>query len=160
MNRVVRLAIKILGWTSALAVGVAVILVLLLYFTGFPGAIDTGRARYTHDRILELADAFETYRTARGRYPIGGCLDAVAGVSGQEDLPRITDGWRRPFKIQCNGHSYTIVSYARDGKPDAPDLASYTLGRTLGFEADIVYSDGRYIQWPEQIRGPESTIHE
>ena len=160
MNRVVRTAIKILGWTGALVLGAAIILVLLLYFTGFPGAINTGRTRYTHDRIVELADAFEKYRSARGRYPIGGCLDAVADASGQDSLLRFTDGWRRPFRIECNGHSYTIVSYARDGKPDAPDLASYTFGRTLDFDSDLVYSDGRYLQWPEQVRHSESMIQE
>jgi len=160
MNSFGRTTFKILGWASALVFGAAIILVVLFYFTGFPGAINTGRTRYTHDRIVELADAFEIYRSARGQYPNGGCLDAVADTSGNDSLLGFTDGWGRPFRIDCNGHSYTIVSYARDGKPDAPDLASSTLRRGLDFDSDLVYSDGRYLHWPEQVRHTESMIQE
>ena len=53
-----------------------------------------------------------------------------------------------------------MIRYAGDEKPDAHDLASYTLGRTLDCDPDIVYPGGRYIQWPDQVHGPESTIHE
>lgn len=61
---------------------------------------------------------------------------------------KATDGWRRPYWYTSDGHRYTLISYALDGKPDPP----YMNGPTHRFEEDIVMSDGVFIQWPEGVQ--------
>ena len=60
----------------------------------------------------------------------------------------VNDGWRNPFHYLGQNLSYTVWSYGRDGVEQSPLL----LRATTTFEADIVLSDGIFIQWPEGMQ--------
>jgi hypothetical protein len=47
-----------------------------------------------------------------------------------------------------DGIFYTILSLGWDGNSDTP----YSFGTTHTFDADIVFTNGSFLQWPE---GPQ-----
>jgi hypothetical protein len=91
------------------------------------GAIDRGKQKYTMARMQEIARAIEAGRSAE--HP--------------------ADGWGTPFLIERSGTSYTIVSFGDCGEPDIPRGAKYSGGTTIRFSDDIVFSDGRFIRYPQ-----------
>jgi len=58
------------------------------------------------------------------------------------------DGWQRPLTYQGEGHSYTVASFGGDGTPQP----SPPLGSTTSFSADILVSNGVFIQWPDGMQ--------
>jgi hypothetical protein len=91
-----------------------------------------------------------------GSYPACGQYDDVTGCLASR-LPagaltelRLTDAWGRPFRYHSDdaGRSYLLISYATDGVYDRLGR----VGPTSSHDADIVYSDGDFVQWPGRIR--------
>jgi general secretion pathway protein G len=69
------------------------------------------------------------------------------------------DGWKNPFQFYMNyanplgGVSImAIVSYGRDGKPDA---TSYTVTGfdPTDYDRDLVWADGYWGRWPQKTSG-------
>ncbi len=58
------------------------------------------------------------------------------------------DGWQRPLTYQGEGYSYTVTSLGGDGvaQPGPPR------GPTTSFSADILVSNGVFIQWPDGMQ--------
>lgn len=91
------------------------------------GAIDRGKQTYTMARMRELAAAIEEGR----------------------QVGKPVDGWGTPFLIEQSGTSITIVSFGDCGEPDIPNGAKYQEGTTYRSRDDIVFSDGRFIRYPQ-----------
>jgi len=60
----------------------------------------------------------------------------------------VSDGWHNPLYYYGQSLNYTIWSYARDGVVQSP----LVLGPTTYLDADIVLSNGLFIQWPEGMQ--------
>jgi general secretion pathway protein G len=116
-------------------------------------AIQRARQSRTMTDMRTIAGALVLYEQDYVDYPI------ETSLASAEDLRphlqpymgdfKATDGWRRPYwYISSDGHRYSLISYALDGKPDPP----YSNGPTHRFEEDIVMSDGVFIQWPEGVQ--------
>ena len=65
------------------------------------------------------------------------------------------DGWKHPIRVYVGryddrGHarSYLVRSLGRDGRAEG---RRYSLGRTSGFDEDLVFSDGNFVRYPEGI---------
>ncbi len=93
------------------------------------------------------------------RYPVcydfadlESCLDKKLPAGSLKDL-RLKDAWGRAIQYHTDreGKEYILVSYANDGKYD--ELGK--VGPTQSYDADIVFSNGDFIQWPGWIRKAE-----
>ena len=97
-------------------------------------------------KLRKLATLTESFRNEHGFYPLASNItelnDALGQSSGRWSRE---DGWARDFVFRYDKSSYTIISLGRDGalQPDPPG------GKTGDMDADIIYSMGRFIQWPE-----------
>jgi hypothetical protein len=59
--------------------------------------------------------------------------------------PPDVDGWNNGWQVDsAAGADYSVVSPGKDGA-DGPR----TGGTTQAFDCDIVFSDGRFFQWPQ-----------
>ena len=101
----------------------------------------------------------EWARTNGGSYPVCENFDDVARClapslsNGALAGVHLKDAWGRPFRYHTDprGTSYVLLSYANDGRDDGLGRT----GPTSDYNADIVFSDGAFVQWPGNIR-PES----
>ncbi len=123
-------------------------------------AINRGRQKRTMGDIRTLATAVEAYTVDFEFYPNVGDGDASAQLETYlvatflRKLPQ-RDGWNNTIKWNGTtaGVAYTFWSAAKDG-PSAG--ATCTLvnggGPKTDFAADIVYSAGTFVQWPEGMQ--------
>jgi len=124
---------------------------------GLGDAFAYGNLRRTMVDLKRLGQRVEdSVRQSDGTYPVCVRYDDVADCLASH-LPadalgnlRLTDAWGRPFRYHSDdqGKSYTLVSYATDGVYDQMGRA----GPTSSYDADIVYSDGDFVQWLGRIR--------
>jgi len=105
-------------------------------------------------RLGEVVDGWA--REKKGSYPVckgyenvTGCLRSRLPGDALADL-RLNDAWGRPFQYHGDddGTTYVLVSYATDGQHDGLGMA----GPTSSYDADIVFSNGDFVQWPGRIR--------
>jgi hypothetical protein len=107
-------------------------------------------------KIGALVDSVGKKQTEDGpRYPV--CFDFASVKSCLEkklpehslDNLRLVDAWGNPILYHTGreGKEYILVSYASDGKYD--DLGK--VGPTQGYDCDIVFSQGDFLQWPGWI---------
>jgi hypothetical protein len=143
----------------------------MMMLTGAVGEIMT----HEQAECLELSDAFAHGNQVRtmsdlkrlgrivddwarengGAYPVCArfedVTDCLASSLPQEALAhlRVNDAWGRPFQYHSDeaGMSYVLISYATDGLSDGLGMA----GPTSSYDADIVFSNGDFVQWPGHI---------
>jgi hypothetical protein len=102
--------------------------------------------------MRSVGTAVESYSVDFNFYPIyTGAVDGTA--AGMEIEPTYIkktptkDGWSGVMQYECaDGSEYTIQSYA---KGNANDGLVGTGGPTQPFDADIFFSNGVFVQWPE-----------
>ena len=58
------------------------------------------------------------------------------------------DGWGEPVFYDSDGSHYTVISFGWRGSSNLP----YVGGPTSTFDADIVFADGNFLQWPEGLQ--------
>ena len=135
---VVLVAVAVVGIIAAIAI------------PSLLNAANHGKQRQTMSDLRAIGSGLEAYWVDHKSYP--------AGARSVEDLvPHLqptyiqavpgTDGWKRPFQLEVSkaGDGYRIASYGGDGKPDPAPAG----GATTDYDADIVYENGQFVQWPE-----------
>jgi general secretion pathway protein G len=115
-------------------------------------AIERGRQRRSMADMRTVANAVCAYAVDLVLVPQVG--DGVVA----DTLPYLSptymrkhplhDGWHNPLHFAGEGLNYTVWSYARDGSAQSP----LQLGPTTTFDADIVLSNGIFVQWPEGMQ--------
>lgn len=121
-------------------------------------AINRGRQRRTMADLRSIGTALEAYSIDFNHYPDS----TAAGTVSAQLAPYLTptyikklpdnDGWNKPNCVQIDTSlaSYTLWSNARDG---AGTCDTFTLvgtgGPTTSFDADIIFANGQFVQWPE-----------
>jgi hypothetical protein len=105
-------------------------------------------------RLGEVVDGWArehegTYPVCKGYGDVTGCLASRLPDGALADL-RLKDAWGRAFQYHGHedGETYVLISYATDGRYDELGQA----GPTSSYDADIVYSNGDFLQWPGRIR--------
>jgi general secretion pathway protein G len=112
-------------------------------------AIDKGKQKRTMADLRSIGTAVEAYAVDTAKFPAGAAdwnaLKALINPYFIKDPPG-TDGWNTVWDTvtDANGTDYTLASYGKDGL-----LGSRTGGQTVSFNCDIVFSEGRFFQWPE-----------
>lgn len=116
-----------------------------------------GNQRRTMIDMKKIAGMIETAaKKQEGRYPICsgfGDVPACLGTklpSGSLSEIRLKDAWGNPliYHTDREGAKYALISYAADGVDDGLGQ----VGPTQGYNCDIVFSNGDFIQWPGWIR--------
>jgi hypothetical protein len=102
--------------------------------------------------IRTIGAAVESYGTDNARYPTGiadwPSLKTIINPHFMK-APPDADAWANTWDATTStGDDYTLASPGKDGLPSARPG-----GRTTQFDCDIVFSNGRFFQWPE---GPQS----
>ena len=69
--------------------------------------------------------------------------------AGQPFVP-MRDDWGHPMRIRARGRHYSIRAAGRDGEFEQ-DVPLKRIRTTTGFDADIVFLDGNFVQMPEGI---------
>lgn len=118
-------------------------------------ALSHGNQVRTMTDLKQLGRVVEEWRKKAGTYPVCDGFDAVTDCLASS-LPgdaladlRLDDAWGRPFLYHSDdeGASYLLISYATDGEYDGLGKA----GPTSSYNADIVFADGDFVQWPGHI---------
>ncbi len=125
-------------------------------------AVQRGKQKRTMADMRTLATAIEAYAVDNNFYPPATCAaglftaagSAVATASFTLLSPTYLahaptqDGWGRFYYYQSgiSGTAYNITSAGRDGVVGTP---ASLCGTTTDFNADIIYTNGTFVQWPE-----------
>jgi general secretion pathway protein G len=136
-----------------LLIVVAVIgLIVAIAVPNLVNAIQRARQTRSVADLSAIAKAVSMYQQDRAEYPIqtplGGADFLKSTLLTYMGSFQATDGWMRSFQYVSDGHEYTILSYGMDGVASLP----YTRGSTNLFNADIVITNGMFLQWPEGVQ--------
>lgn len=128
-------------------------------------AIQRAKQRRSMGDIRTTATAIEAYAVDLNRYPPAGGYTIPTGVLPSVTLGKISnyvsptyvkqvplsDGWNSWFmgSTDSSGSLYALASAGRDG---SYKKATSLLGPTTDFNADIVYVNGSFVQWPEGVQ--------
>jgi len=112
-------------------------------------ALHKGKQKRTMSDLHSIAEAVEAYHIDHASYPRG--VADWTTLQGHISpffikAPPERDGWAHVWTVTTSaaGSAYTVVSLGKDGYPD-----SWAGGMTGDFNCDIVFSDGRFFQWPQ-----------
>ncbi|MGH9443640.1 MAG: prepilin-type N-terminal cleavage/methylation domain-containing protein [Thermoanaerobaculia bacterium] len=127
-------------------------------------ALQRGKQKRTMSDMRNLAIAIESYNVDNNQYPTATTCPTFPAADKSLDSgsfvllkptyiaqPPFQDGWQKPLHYgveATTGQSYTIGSGGRDGAYTDPTVC----GTTTDFNADIVYSNGTFIAYPD---GPQ-----
>ena len=115
-------------------------------------AIQRSRQSRTMADMRMISQGIEAYQNDHSDYPIvsDGTVDMLnADLQIYIRKYNHLDGWGEPFTYDSDGIHYTMVSFALGGTETLPR----PFGPTNTFDADIMFSDGLFVQWPE---GPQT----
>jgi type II secretion system protein G len=126
-------------------------------------AMQRSRQKRTMADIRSLATAWEARATDINEYTVSGAAvtwpGTTAGFIASKvaaavqptyiKVAPITDGWGTQFAggVSTDGQAYSIESYGKD-KVNATDNG----GPTNKFDADIVFSNGTFVQYPDGVQ--------
>ena len=106
---------------------------------------DAERARWTMQDMMSWKTVFEAYKLDHKAYPVVSTIEEAraAGEPVYIKHAPMTDAWGRPYRIESDGKTFTIVSAGADGifKPE-----TWTTGGTVAsFDDDaVVTNEGRW----------------
>jgi type II secretion system protein G len=125
-------------------------------------AVQRGKQKRTMSDMRTLATAIEAYAVDNNVYPPAACpggtftgtptqLTATTNFSRLTPTyvaqPPVKDGWQNFLFYSLDSaasQQYAIWSGGRNGA-----VSGAVCGTTTDFNADIIYSNGSFIQWPE-----------
>ena len=136
-----------------LLIVVAIIgIIVVLAIPNLIAAIQRSRQSRTMADIRMISEGVEAYQNDHSFYPVvdNGTVSALSAdlavyIRKFNDL----DGWGEPIFYESDGTQYTVISFGWNGSSNLP----YVDGPTNTFDADIVFADGNFLQWPE---GPQT----
>jgi general secretion pathway protein G len=151
--------IELLIVVTIIGIIVAIVVINLL------NAIERARQRRTMGDMRSLAVAIEAFSTDKNRYPpaAGYTLPPgltvptkTLGVAATYLIPTyikvvpMADGWGSWFNydVSTTGADYMIRSCGRDGIPQSDP----PFGPVTSFNADIIFSNGVFVQYPEGVQ--------
>lgn len=125
-------------------------------------AIDRAKQKRTIGEIRNIALAWEAYATDVGSHQVAGAAFAFPTSFSYATLketlvPRYAkalpevDGWGHPldvgYGVTGDHTTYAIRSRGKDGQIDA----NYDQSLTKNFACDIIYSNGSFVVYPENL---------
>ena len=136
-----------------LLIVVAIIgIIAVLAIPNLINAIQRSRQSRSVADMRTISEGVEAYQTDHSFYPV---VDngTVAELNDYLEIYirkfNRVDGWGEPVFYDSDGSGYTVISFGRNKASNLP----YVEGATSTFDADIVFVDGNFSQWPE---GPQT----
>ena len=124
-------------------------------------AVQRGKQKRTMSDMRSLATAIEAYDVDNATYPTATCSSGLFTTAGPAlgagsftlltptyiAAPPNMDGWGHfmLYNVNAGLSVYNIRSLGRDNAVDS----AVNCGTTTDFNADIIYFNGNFIQWPE-----------
>lgn len=121
-------------------------------------AMQRSKQKRTMADMRSIATAWEARATDVNQYTAAGAVTfpdgtmAIATLAGMleptyiKKMPR-TDGWNTEYNALADPNAYSLRSYGRDKSADgAPG------GGVTDFNADIIFQNGSFVQYPEGIQ--------
>lgn len=156
---------------TGIIIGIVIGGIVLVAFIGILAAIaipnlltalQRSRGKRTMADMRSIATALESYATDHNdEYP-PATSPYVASLSSElspayiKSVPTV-DGWGTALRYECwpagKCEHYAIGSAAGNQKFEQDSLQNYSEGATTQFDADIVFSDGKFVQYPEKTTG-------
>ena len=104
-------------------------------------------------------EAFRTDRTDDATYPDASSVSDLSKALAPTYVKTVpaVDGWGTPMRYECwpagACEHYAIGSAGADKVFEQESLQDYAEEtKTTKFDSDIVYSDGRFLQYPEGVQ--------
>jgi len=137
------IAVAIIGIIAAIAVSTLI------------NAIQRGRQKQTMADLRIVGTAVMAYATDFATFPKVGLAAGTTNDLSTYITPTFiqalpsNDGWGRAILVlnESSGTSFTVYSKGRNGSG-----ALAAGGTTTTFDQAIVFSDGRFVQWPEGMQ--------
>ena len=130
---------------------IVVAIIALISMVAIPhmiGAMDKGKQAATVANIRQLNNALDVYAIEHNHYPKVESIGALAELLDGDYLRStpVVDGWGNPLVYECgeNAQDYTLTAVGKDGARQ-PTLKR---GPTASMDADIVFAEGKFVQWP------------
>jgi type II secretory pathway pseudopilin PulG len=157
-------AARLLQWPRRTFTGVAVALIVALSGVAtYEGMrLPSGsKQKRTMANIRAVAMAAEAYATDHNRYPTSRSvreLSRILDPTYSKELPR-RDAWRHDLRYELievgdGSQFYFVASPGKDGLWQRTQLTEYAPGGTTSFDADIIFSNGVFVQYPEGAQMP------
>ena len=115
-------------------------------------AIQRGKQKRTMGDMRTAATANESYSIDNNQYYVASSGNISAIAPGMEPtyvkkLPQ-KDGWNTDYNYVANSTEYSVTSYGKDRATGGNGTVT-AAGTTTTFTADIVFSTGSFVQFPE-----------
>jgi type II secretory pathway pseudopilin PulG len=122
-------------------------------------ALQRSRQKRTVEDIRKIATAVDKYATDENRCPEGSSVDDLAAAlvpKYLEAIPKI-DAWTTQLRYECwpagASRNYAIGSAGADKTFEHESLEEYGPDtKTSSFDNDIVFSNGKFVQYPEGVQ--------
>lgn len=127
---------------------VAAFVVILLSFVGVAGEDESAAQQQTVNDIRVIGTCIEAYAVDHAAYPVAATMQELADrvtPAYARELPSV-DGWGNRFEVRSSESTYELRSLAADGLRDSGE----PVGATTDANLDIVFSEGRFVQWPAE----------
>jgi hypothetical protein len=110
---------------------------------------DSAIAATAMSDIRTIATAVEAHHVDRGGYPAVGSLAELRPQVSPVYIRALPekDGWGSAYQYSSDGSSYEVRSLGSDSMREP----RYVGGPVGDSEADIVFVDGKFVQWPAGI---------
>ena len=141
-----------------IVLGIVFAIIAAIVLPNLLNAIDRGKQMRTLAEMRAIARAVGSYSVDVGHYPVSRSLEKLEvldsvriALEPKYSLIPTTDGWAGAYYYQTDpgGSSFTLMSYGKDKL-----LSVGSAGQTLGFDCDIIMSNGKFTAYPEGIQIP------
>ena len=150
---------------AGIVVGLVVGGLVLVAFLGIVAAIaipnmltalQRSRQKRTMADMRSIATGVEAYASDENRYPDSNDLRGALVPQYLPKLPEI-DGWEQMYRYECwpagACTTYAIGSPGADQMMQHESLQEYGPDvKTSDFDCDIVYANGKFVQYPEGVQ--------
>jgi type II secretory pathway pseudopilin PulG len=171
-NGAQRLAPQASGSSSSVVIIVVVVVLGLVVVGGIFAAIaipnmltaaQRAKQKRTMADLRTISTALESYATEKNAYPKVQSFDDLGPLLVPTYIKLIParDGWGGPFRYACSKEEdgrcvgYILASGGKDRTFEHADLGAYVSsppGPTTNFDCDIVYADGKFVEYPEGVQ--------
>jgi type II secretory pathway pseudopilin PulG len=148
---------------ALIAIGVVVVGLVLIAIAGilaaiaipnFLTAMQRSKQKRTMADMRSIASAVEMYASDEQRLPEGSSIADLESRLVPKYMPQLPrqDGWEHPLRYSATADAYFIGSGGADRRFDRDALNEYAAGSTTNFDCDIVFSNGKFVQYPEGVQ--------
>jgi type II secretory pathway pseudopilin PulG len=152
---VLRRSARMLGLSRPALAGAVVVAMVLVLAAIVISTVLVGRdRRYQKETMADLrriAAALEERANAQNSYPQVSTIEELKPhltPTYLQDLPQ-RDHWGHPLRYEPLPDGYAVASAGRDGIWQRPRLRDYPSATTNGFDDDIVFANGGFVQYPD-----------